>query len=357
MKIEFNFVRIVLALIFLMGPAMGVSAGSFSQEAQLEQNQTAITATWQQGKFENFAGKDDITIEYAAFVLDTKRPAIVISPGRSEGYLKYQELTYDLVNQGFNVFIIDHRGQGISERMLVNRYKGYVKKFDDYAEDLNNFVEQIVKQKYQQQQLFLLAHSMGGAIASRYMQLYPQSNIKASVLGSPMISINSGGTPKALATFIITIGANFNGIFSDTPWYFLGQDKYQSYPFEDNGLSQSKVRYQIFTDLYESTPEIQLGGVTFHWLNEAKFAETNIFKDIKKIKVPTIVLQAGADTVVDNQAQDKFCRLLFTANKQSCPNGKAINVAEARHELFFELDQYRNQALTETLSWFKQHAN
>ena len=356
MKIGFNLTYVILFIIFAMSSLMSIEAKSFSQETQLSQKISSdIQSVWHQGSFDNFSGKNGIKIEYAAFNLGAERPAIVLSPGRSEGYLKYQELTYDLINQGFNVFIIDHRGQGISQRMLANKYKGYVKKFDDYAEDLNVFIEDIVKRKYQQKQLVLLAHSMGGAIASRYMQLYPETNLKAAVLSSPMISINSGGTPKSVANLIVTVGANVNGILSDTPWYFLGQNDYQSSPFEDNSLSQSKVRYKIFTSLYNSTPDIQLGGVTFHWLNEAKFAETKIFKDIKKIKIPTLVLQSGADSIVDNQAQNKFCQMLHSANNVSCPGGKAITITNAKHELFFEIDDYRNKALIETLNWFNTH--
>src|SRR5690606_41512347 len=38
----------------------------------------------------------------------------VIVPGRTESSIKYAELLYDLRHQGFDIFIIDHQGQGCS---------------------------------------------------------------------------------------------------------------------------------------------------------------------------------------------------------------------------------------------------
>ncbi|WP_370661027.1 serine aminopeptidase domain-containing protein [Psychrosphaera algicola] len=54
-------------------------------------------------------------------------------------------MAYDIVNQGYHVFIIDHQGQGLSSRILRNSHKGYVQNFDDYIIDLNTFVEGVVQ--------------------------------------------------------------------------------------------------------------------------------------------------------------------------------------------------------------------
>ena len=41
---------------------------------------------------------------------------LVISPGQGEPALKYAELVYDLKDTGYDIFVIDHRGQGASDR-------------------------------------------------------------------------------------------------------------------------------------------------------------------------------------------------------------------------------------------------
>lgn len=70
---------------------------------------------------------------------------IVICPGRIESYVKYAELAYDLVHTGFDVLIIDHRGQGLSGRMLSDTHRGHVDNFSDYVDDLYVFRQQEVQ--------------------------------------------------------------------------------------------------------------------------------------------------------------------------------------------------------------------
>ena len=328
---------------------------TFTTEQQLEQRyNNEIKSFWQQGKFSQFSGMEQVSIHYAQFISPQNQQCLVLVPGRSEGYLKYQELAYDLTNAGFNLFIIDHRGQGISQRMQSDPHKGYVALFDHYSDDLHYFVENIVKTQCPEQSIYLLAHSMGGAISARYMQRY-ETPIKAAVLASPMIAINGGGIPTWLAEFIINSGDKLSKWFSQDSWYFLGQGGYESTPFADNKLMQSRLRYQLFTNLYESTPKLQLGGVTYRWLQEAVKVNKDLFTDIDNLKTPTLVLQAGSDTVVDNSAQDAFCQALHATYEHSCPDGKPLVIEGARHEIFFELDNYRNQGLNETLNWFSRH--
>ena len=43
--------------------------------------------------------------------------------GRTEYAEKYAELFYDLKDLGFSLYIYDHRGQGLSSRLLADRGK------------------------------------------------------------------------------------------------------------------------------------------------------------------------------------------------------------------------------------------
>ena len=73
---------------------------------------------WQHREESQFVGVDDIPIHYVRFIHPKHHKAIVISPGRSESYVKYPEVAYDFYHLGYDVFIIDHRGQGRSGRIL-----------------------------------------------------------------------------------------------------------------------------------------------------------------------------------------------------------------------------------------------
>ena len=371
-----NYALILFALVGFMTKA---DDHKFTTESQLASRYTGeIADFWQQGEFAHFSGAKASRINYAFFLHkehlnpsnDNGKKCLVISPGRSEGYLKYKELSFDLFKLGFNVFLIDHRGQGLSERALANPHKGYVENFQYYVDDLATFIARVVsphctferkssvngKSTFDQkvQKPYLLAHSMGGAIAARYMQDHPDS-IQAAVLSSPMLGFNGGGIPDAITESLIKASAQLNQWLDSTPWYFLGQKDYAHSEFDDNVLMHSELRYQQFTQLYKETPAIQLGGVTIKWLTESIAALETLFAKVDEITTPTLVIQSGADKVISNQAQNDFCQQLHQAQPQSCPNGKPFVVKEAYHELFFERDIYRQQALTAVLEWFKQH--
>ncbi len=317
------------------------------------QLRTNLASFWKQGTFASFEGVNSVEIHYAHFThKNPASPALVIVPGRSESYLKYRELAFDLYSQGYNVFIIDHRGQGLSGRLLTNPHKGYVDNFQDYVEDLKHFVEHIVARCCETKP-FILAHSMGGAIATRYMQDSPGA-IKAAVISSPMLGFNSGFIPQVIAKSLISIKLTINKLFSKTSWYFWGQKDYALTAFSKNKLTHCELRYKNFTDLYEDNSKIQLGGVTCHWLAQSITAQAEIFSKIPQLVTPILLLQAGSDSIVSKQAQDDFCQQLHAMQPQSCPDGIPSEIEGAYHELFFEIDSYRDIALQQTLAWFKK---
>jgi lysophospholipase len=351
-----KYVLITFALVGFMTKA---DNNKFTTESQLASRYVdEITHFWQQGNFSHFSGVENVRINYATFInnenISTK--CLVISSGRSESYLKYKELSFDLFKNGYSVFLIDHRGQGLSQHLLKNTHKGHVENFQYYVDDLTSFIENIVTPHCQGNKPYLLAHSMGGAIAARYLQDFPET-IQAAVLSSPMLGFNSGIVPEFIAESAIKISAKLNQWFDNTPWYFLGHKGFSHDVFSDNILMHSPVRYQLFTQLYKSTPEIQLGGVTIQWLTESIEALEIIFNNVNKITTPTLVLQAGQDKIIKNQAQNDFCQQLHQLHTYSCPNGKPLVIDNAYHELFFESDIYREQALTAVIEWFKQHSN
>ena len=313
-----------------------------------------LDAFWRQGQFDSFQGVDNVAIHFAIFTqADASFPSLIIIPGRCESYLKYKEIACELFEQGYSIFIIDHRGQGLSGRMLSNRNKGYVNHFQDYVCDLSYFIEHIVTH-HSTAKPYLLAHSMGGAIATRYMQDSPET-IQAAVISSPMLGFNSKPIPEVLARGLIHFQRNLNRLFGTSPWYFFGQNDYTPTNFEDNKLTHSPERYQEFLDLYQRTEIIQLGGVTAHWLSECIAAQEVIFAKLAVLKTPILLLQAGSDSIVSLTAQDDFCLKLHQRQPQSCPEGKAVRFDSALHELFFEEDSIRAPAIAKALDWFSKH--
>jgi lysophospholipase len=310
-------------------------------------HQQALPDFWREQAVEgSFTAADGVIIHYAALRQAKVDRAIVIVNGRVESYLKYQELAWDLWRQGYSLYLIDHRGQGLSERLLVNTDKGYVGEFDDYVRDLKQFHDQIIAPD-QPTKLFLLAHSMGGAIAAHYMARWP-TEITAAVLSSPMMGINLDRLPtwlvRGVAVSIDTVGRWWG-----EPPYAPGQGDYQPRGFDNNGLTHSASRYALFRQQYEQVPQLKLGGVTAHWLREAIMASQRAIEQAGPIRTPLLVLQASEDEVVDNAAQAAFCV------NAPCYGGQPLRIEGAWHELFIEADAQRLPALNATLAFFAQH--
>lgn len=131
-----------------------------------------LTDFWRQRDEAEFTGVDDIPVRFVRFRAQHHDRVVVICPGRIESYVKYAELAYDLFHSGFDVLIIDHRGQGRSGRLLADPHLGHVNRFNDYVDDLAAFWQQEV-QPGPWRKRYILAHSMGGAISTLFLQRHP----------------------------------------------------------------------------------------------------------------------------------------------------------------------------------------
>lgn len=312
------------------------SLSSYTQENLFEQAIAGpIAALWQQRQ-EGYLKSSDKTKLYWCKLTDPKHSkAVLLVNGRIESSWKYQELLFDFYRQGYDVYSYDHRGQGLSDRLVQDSDIGHVYEFDDYVRDLASVVQHFALEGYQQRHL--VSHSMGGAIATRYLQTYPHHPFDKLVLSAPMFGIN---LPWYLSPVAIAVSQILTAVYP-TPTYAPGHQPYYAKPFEDNPLSQSKARYHWFRQLYTDKPELQVGGPSTRWVWQGLMATKQCLQMTRQLKIPVLLLQAGNDRIVSNQAQNQFYKKLCKTNK----NSQMITIDGAQHELLFEQDQYRNQAL------------
>lgn len=317
--------------------------------------ESTLEPFWQEQVTESsFINTQQLTIRYAYVIPDRAKQLIVVSPGRVEGYLKYKELVYDLVQLGYAVAVIDHQGQGLSTRRLDNPHKGYVEDFNDYVMDLHQLIDKEIKPKFSGD-LYFLSHSMGGAIGLRYIQQFP-STFKKAVFSSPMWGLNAGPLPKTVAKSLVSSITWMNNLVAEESSYFAGSTDYEPPSFEDNVLTNSKARYQYFRDIYEKIPKLKLGGITYNWLSQSIKALDKAQNELNKVKTPLLVVQAGGDKVIDNTGQDLFCQEL-QRHGQPCFSGKPIILMGAEHELFIEQDEIRNQLMAQIVDFYQNETN
>jgi len=299
---------------------------------------------WQQVQQSSFCTHDGINIAYAAIQHPDNQRAIVISNGRVESYIKYQELMFDLYQQGFSLYALDHRGQGLSDRLTHNPHQGYVDKFTDYTADLAQFIDQIVRQP-QHDELFIVAHSMGCTIASDYLNQYPET-FTAAVFSAPMFGIRLPVAKPVIRWLAEKLDNNRLEAKKRHSTFVLGGTDYRPDSFKHNRLTHSQPRYQHYSNLFEQTTKAQLGSPTNRWLLEAMIAAEKSIHYAKHSQTPILILQAQKDKVVSNAAQ----------NQALSAHCLKVVIKDAYHEVFFEIDAIRNIALSQTIDFMSQHS-
>lgn len=297
---------------------------------------------WQQREEGFLQGKGNINLFWASITSAQHTKAIVIVNGRVESAWKYQELFYQFFQMGYDVYSFDHRGQGMSERLVSDKQIGHVEHFSDYVQDMSQLINHFSLEKYQRK--FIVAHSMGGAIATRYLQAYPEHGFHGLVLSAPMFGINMSPLLKIIAPCY----AYLLSTLSPTPLYISKNRAYNAKPFEENGLTSSRPRYHWFRTLYEVMPELKLGGPSARWVWESIKGAKACIRESQKISIPVLLLQGSLDKIVSNPAQHQFIDSITQVNNQV-----TLSIIEGgKHEVMFEKDELRDQALNSIASFF-----
>jgi lysophospholipase len=308
-----------------------------------------LTDFWRQREEGGFAGVDDVPVRFVRFQAEAHDSVIVICPGRIESYVKYAELAYDLFRLGYDVLIIDHRGQGRSGRMLSDTHRGHVSQFSDYVDDFAAFWQQEV-QPGPWRKRFILAHSMGGAIATLFLQRHPQHQCNAIALSAPMFGIVMR-FPDWMVRHILDWAEGHQRIREG---YAIGTGRWRALPFAINVLTHSRQRYRRNLRFYADEPRLRVGGPTYHWVREGILAGEEVLANAGQDNTPTLILQAEEERVVDNRMHDRYCELRAAAG-HPCEGDKPLVINGAYHEILFEKDAMRSVALHAIVDFFGRH--
>jgi len=325
-----------------------------------------------------FTGAADATIHYRLYQHRTEtRGGVVIVAGRTEGLVMYQELIRDLVANGYSVYIHDHRGQGFSQRLLTSDpTMGYVDDFDNYVKDLATFIDGPVRaaRAGNKKPLFLLAHSMGGAVSALYLEQRRDSGIAAAALVTPMMAPWAAGTGDAgFADKLADAYCDSYSLDVASFGWSLAEKYAEGGPFDEqyaavraaptdasNELTHSAVRFARHWQARNDarcdggdcgSPHAKVGGVSYRWFNQACFAsEKARGKAAAAIAVPVLLLQGEKDIVVKPSAQKEFCNHVNDGKGPGYCIGRTVK--GALHSIFIEADAYRVPALSRVLGFF-----
>ena len=276
---------------------------------------------------------DGVSLRFARFAPPTgRRGTVCIFPGRTEWIEKYFETVRDLRNRGFAVALLDWRGQGLSDRALGDRLKGYVGSFSEFDIDLETFMREVVLPDCPPP-IFALGHSMGASVLIRAVRRGHRW-FDRIVLSGPMIGIALVNSMAIAGTLLKVM--RFAGLGdSYLPGRYNGVLDLR--PFPGNILTSDPVRYARNAAILEADPALALGGPTVTWV-DAAFRAMRAFHDPgypAHIRQPILIVAAGRDAIVSNTAIEQFAMLLRA--------GSHLVVTGSQHEILMEQDRYRSQ--------------
>ena len=284
-------------------------------------------------------GEEQIRLYAVKFVNPLAKAKILLSTGYNESQLKYAELIKNYYDAGYSVYGYDHRGQGYSQRLPFQNAKGHMDNFDYLLRDMARVFHVVLKDDNQNLPIFSIAHSMGGAVTTACV-IQKLIHPKAVVLSAPMYQIY-GFQTKLLESAASLLSKSMCFFHFDHSYVFGQKDCVAFIPFENNDLTNSKFRFQIWRKLISQIDQMRLGGVTYGWVKEASRIMPFIRENAKSFHVPLLLLKADADTVVNPEAIVHFAK--------EAPKASVFEFPGAKHELFMEIDFVRDQVLNKSL--------
>lgn len=335
---------VALGAMALLNNAFAISEINYKEEFQKEI--IPILNALETGTFQ---GEKNIPIFYATYTSTPQSTScVVMLPGRTEAVQKYAEVIHSLdtgkLAGHFSFFLMDHRGQGSSGRMLekilpTDDERSHVDNYNNYVLDLKTFMDQIVAKKNCSEKL-LIAHSMGGGIGIKFLQEYPDYFSKAA-FSSPMLKIQTSNFPYVVAKAIVKT----NILLGKKEQYSVDQKPYDpTRDFEKNTFTTSEVRYEMAKDIFDNYPKTRSAGVTNGWLNQVMKATDQMRKNYDKIKIPVRVFYAGLEYYVVRDEAPKFCNAL-----NEC---KSFFLETSKHEVLMDRDINRDVVISEIIKFF-----
>ncbi|XP_051708568.2 monoglyceride lipase isoform X3 [Oryctolagus cuniculus] len=253
----------------------------------------------------------------------TPKALVFVSHGAGEHCGRYEELAQMLVGLQLLVFAHDHVGHGQSqgERMVVSDFHVFVR-------DVLQHVD-LVQKDHPGVPVFLLGHSMGGAIAILTAAERP-AHFSGMVLISPLVL----ASPESATTFKVLAAKVLNLVL---PNLSLG-------PIDSSVLSRNKTE----VDLYNADPLICRAGLKVCFGIQLLNAVSRVERALPKLTLPFLLLQGSADRLCDS----KGAYLLMESAKSQ---DKTLKIYEgAYHVLHKELPEVTNSVFHEINMWVSQ---
>lgn len=258
-----------------------------------------------------FPGCQDTPLRGQAWLPErTPRAVIVISHGLAEHGGRYAELAKRLVDKGYAVYALDHRGHGRSGGVRAN-----IDRFEYLVSDLGTFIGR-AQREHPDTPVILVGHSMGGAIALACALKY-QKVLRALVLSAPALS--SGEAVSTLKLWLVKL---LSIVSPNTGALTL--------PAAAVSRDPAVVR------AYETDPLVYRGAIPARTLAELLQAMQRLQQQAHELRIPVLVQHGTADSLVPLPAMHPIYQHLGQAKSRT------LQVYEGLyHEIYNEPERDR----------------
>lgn len=249
--------------------------------------------------------------------------AIVLVHGTGEHYGRYEHVAAFMNERGWSVFTGDLPGWG-----RASGRRGHIDSFDQYMESVDGWRRTALEATGEGQPLYMLGHSLGGLIATRYMQCYERSKEEFAglILTSPCLALK-----LAVAPWKVKLAH-----WLDSVWPTLTMP---------NGITPEMVsRDPVVQAAYQSDP-LNYAKVSVRWFQELHRAMDQAWKERESIAVPVLLLQAGDDSLIDAEAIERFAAGLRSEVEYHRWQGlrhEVLNEPE-KEQVMFQVEAWMNR--------------
>jgi lysophospholipase len=264
---------------------------------------------------------------------------VALFPGRTEVIEKYGRVIRELVAAGYGVAVMDWRGQGLSDRLARDPLLGDVPDFQHYQRDVGE-LDRILRAYAPDAPRFVLAHSMGGAIALR--ALMRGFEAQAAAFSAPM-----WGLPVApIVAQAVSYGQKLLALrgldLRPVPGAGIEFRLWEN-PFENNDLTSDRPSYDWMQAQVQAQSALQLGAPSVRWLGAA-LRELALLSDLPSPQIPAYCGLGTRERVVSGTA--------IATRMARWPGGEIDLFTDALHEILMEKPEHRGRFMARTLALF-----
>lgn len=246
------------------------------------------------------------------------RALLLIVHGLGEHSGRYEKFARDLlIKNGIDVYSFDLPGHGESQGL-----RGYVSKLEDFFKIIHELSKTF---KFTKKKV-IFGHSLGGLIATRYVQEYPEE-FNGLILSSPALAFNIDESIKNILSILKFLNlllpwiTTKNRINPD----LLSRNKEAVRKYIEDPLVHDRISIRLFCEMVKNS----------------EYAK----RKIENIKIPILLFGGTEDKIVPFNG----VKLLFS----KASNSQITEFEGGYHELFEDPEHYG--PLLETLSkWFKE---